>query len=267
MVERAFGFTRMLYNGHFPGYRRCTVEYHDYFHTLTIFSTASRLIDGCLLSGMELGCEDVSDILISALLHDVGYLQKSEDTLGTGAKNTRIHVDRSVAFVIQQSPAFGLSHERGLRVGRLILGTDLGKDWDHLEFRDESERRAAMILAAADILGQMSDRAYLEKLLFLYHEFREAGFEGYSTAFDILKSTAAFYESIKVRLDDTLGEVSHHSSEHFAKRFGIGRDLYREAIERHMAYLDSILADDTVNFRKKLKRLDLDAIEGELKTG
>jgi len=252
----------MLYDGHFPGYRQCTVEYHNYFHTLTVFAAASRLIDGCILSGMELKSDDVSDILISALLHDVGYLQKSEDVIGTGAKNTKIHVDRSAAFAIRQATTFGLSPERGPRVGRLILGTDLGKQWDTFEFLDEMESRAAKILAAADILGQMADRAYLEKLLFLYHEFREAGFEGYLTAFDILKRTASFYDSIKVRLDDTLGEVSHHYLEHFAKRFGIERDLYREAIERHMAYLGSILDDDTVNFRKKLKRLDLDAIEG-----
>ena len=31
----------------------------------------------------------------------------------------------------------------------------------------------------ADLVGQMSDRAYLEKLLFLYYEFKEAGFPGY----------------------------------------------------------------------------------------
>jgi hypothetical protein len=267
LVEGAFGLARNLYFGTFTGYRRCNVEYHDYFHTLTVFSASSRLVDGCLISGMDLRDDDACDILVAALLHDSGYIQESGDLFGTGAKNTKIHVDRSAAFVIRQAAAFALPPERASKVARLILGTDLARKWDKLEFLDATEGRAAMILAAADILGQMADRAYLEKLLFLYYEFREAGFEGYSTAFDILKKTAAFYESTKIRLDETLGEVSHSSRAHFAQRFGIECDLYRDAIERHMAYLASILADDSVNFRKKLKRLDLEAIERERAAG
>jgi HD superfamily phosphodiesterase len=267
LVERAFSLTAALYAGNFPGYRRCNVEYHDFFHTLTVFSAASRIMDGCILSGMDLRAEEAGEILIAALLHDSGYIQETEDATGTGAKHTRIHVDRSAAFVIRHAADFGLDPGRASSCARLILGTDLARAWDKLEFRDAEEKRSAKILSAADILGQMADRAYLEKLLFLYHEFREAGFEGYATAFDILKKTAAFYDSTKLRLDGTLGEVSHKAEAHFARRFGIEADLYREAIARHMAYLASILADDKVNFRKKLKRLDLDAIEREREAG
>ena len=92
-------------------------------------------------------------------------------------------------------------------------------------------------------------------------KFQEAGIQAYRTAFDILRKTAAFYESTRERLDGPLGEASWRARAHFARRYGIDRDLYREAVGRQMAYLDQIIADDSTNFRKKLKRLDLEAIE------
>jgi hypothetical protein len=203
------------------------------------------------------------DVLIAALLHDSGYIKEDGDIAGSGAQYTKVHVDRSAAFALREAGTFGLGPEQAARVGRMILGTDLSRPITDLELecRRDDERQGIEILAAADLLGQMSDRAYIEKLLFLYYEFREAGIEGYNSAFDILKKTAGFYEATKARLDGPLGRVSGRSREHFAARYGIDRDLYREAIERQMAYLDSILADDATNFRSKLKRLDLASIE------
>jgi len=260
-VARAFRLVRLVFRGRFHGYRRCTTDYHDYYHTAQVFSTAARLADGCILDGLALGAADFADLLIGALFHDIGYIQEKDDTEGTGAKYTKIHVDRSAAFVLRHAKDLGIDERRAQRIGRIILGTDLARTWIDLHFEDEVERRTAAILAAADILGQMSDRAYLEKLLFLYYEFLEAGIEGYRTAFDVLRKTASFYESTRARLDGPLGEVSWRAKTHFARRYGVDRDLYREAIARQMSYLDRILADNSTNFRKKLKRLDLESIE------
>jgi hypothetical protein len=261
LVDKAYTITQKLYVGRFPGYQACAVEYHDYTHCVAVFDTASRLIDGCALSGLRLSPERAAETLIAALLHDAGYLRERGDDKGSGAQYTKIHVDRSAAFAQREAAAFGLNEASAARIAHMILATDLARKWDELVLKDEEERLGAEILAAADLLGQMADRAYLEKLLFLYHEFREAGIGGYDTAFDILRKTASFYESTKARLDGLLGRVSVKAREHFSARFGIDRDLYREAIERQMAYLDTILADDTSNFRTKLKRMDLSAIE------
>jgi hypothetical protein len=266
-VDSAFALTADLYSGRYPGYRKCEVAYHDYQHTLAVFSASARLVDGCSLCGKPLEAEVAADTLVAALFHDVGYLQESHDAGGTGAQYTRTHVDRSAAFVRRHAADFGIGASRAARIERFILGTDLSRRWDELELQGDGECRAAAVLAAADLLGQMADRAYLERLLFLYYEFKEAEIEGYSTAFDILRKTAAFYETVKARLDGTLAEVSHVVSFHFARRYGTDRDLYREAIDRQMAYLDSILADDTVNFRKKLRRLALETIEKGRESG
>ena len=260
-VEKAFLLTKRLFDGRFPGYMACAVEYHTYSHSVSVFAAASRLIDGCELSGMAIGPERAAETLVAALLHDVGYIREEGDDTGTGAQYTKVHVDRSAAFARRHASVFGLSDDEAERVARMILATELAGEWDKLPFTDEGERLGAEVLASADLLGQMADRAYLEKLLFLYYEFREAGISGYETAFDVLKKTAAFYESTKGHLEGRLGRVSGRARRHFSARYGEDRDLYREAIERQMAYLRTILADDKTNFRTKLKRMDLAAIE------
>jgi hypothetical protein len=260
-VEKAFLLTKRLYDGRFAGYLACAVEYHDFGHSASVFGACSRILDGCELSGLSLAPKRTAEILIAALLHDVGYICEEGDSSGTGARYTKVHVDRSAAFARREASAFGLGEAEAERISRLILCTDLGRSWDGFVFADEGERLGSEVLAAADLLGQMADRAYLEKLLFLYYEFIEAGISGYDSAFDILKKTAGFYASTKARLDGPLGRVSDLVRRHFSARYGEDRDLYREAIERQMAYLDSIVADDSSNFRKKLKRLDIAAIE------
>lgn len=260
-IDKAFRLTKRLYDGCFPGYLACAVEYHDFAHIVTVFAATSRLLDGCELSGIELGPILAGEVLIAAMLHDTGYIRAEGDTRGTGAQYTKIHVDRSSAFTLHEAVAFSLGPESATRISRIILGTDLGQQWETLTFDSEKERIAAEILATADLLGQMADRVYLEKLLFLYYEFREAGIGGYDSTFGILKKTAGFYEFIKNRLDGVLGRCSGLMKEHFSARYGVPRDLYREAIARQMAYLDSIITDESANFRTKLKRMDWASIE------
>ncbi|HOG06966.1 MAG: HD domain-containing protein [Syntrophales bacterium] len=260
-VDRAFRLTKRLYEGGFPGYLACAVDYHDFGHSASVFAATSRLLDGCELSGFVLGPTLAGELLIAAMLHDTGYIRAEGDTSGTGAQYTKIHVDRSSAFVLREREAFGLDPQSAARISRMILGTDLERPWEGLVFASGKERIAAEILATADLFGQMADRAYLEKLLFLYYEFREAGIGGYDSAYDILTKTAGFYKSIQKRLDGTLGRVSGRMKAHFEARYAVPRDLYRETIARQMAYLDAIIADDSTNFREKLRRMDLGAIE------
>ena len=111
----------------------------------------------------------------------------------------------------------------------------------------------------------MSDRAYLEKLLFLYYEFSEAGVEGFDTTFDILKKTLSFYESTMDRLNITLCKSYTFAGDHFKTRFGINENLYMTAIEKQMDYLKTIIDDESTNFRNKLKRLNVEGIEERYK--
>jgi len=260
-IAASFAQASRLFAGLYPGYAACNTGYHDWAHTMAVFLASARLADGCALSGKSVGERGLRVLLAAALLHDAGYIQERGDREGTGAKYTKVHVERSAAFTRVHAADFGLDGAEAESAARIILGTELGRDWATIPFAGAEEILAAQIVAAADLLGQMADRIYLEKLLFLYWEFKEAGFGGYDCAFDILRKTLGFYASTRERLDGLLGAVSCRSREHFAARLGLDKDLYGEAIARQMAYLEGIMADDSSNFRAKLKRVDLAALE------
>ncbi len=259
-LRRYWKLTVNLYSGNYPGYSACNTEYHDFNHTCDVFGATVRLCDGALSRKMELGTELITDVFLAAMLHDAGYIQETGDSAGTGAKYTKTHVVRSIAFTLKNRNAFDLDLARAERIGRLIKGTDLGTPFDSIPFADPAEKFAAELLASADLLGQMADRTYLEKLLFLYYEFTEAGFPGYSSEFDMLKKTLGFYEMTKERLFRTLGNATKTAEYHFASRYGVEKNLYLESIERQIDYLRSIMDDSSVNFRKKLKRIDLEEV-------
>ena len=50
----------------------------------------------------------------------------------------------------------------------LIACTGLRVVIDNIKFQSKTEKLLGCMLGTADYLGQMSDRTYLEKLLFLY---------------------------------------------------------------------------------------------------
>lgn len=261
LISTAFSRTKDLFEGRFPGYAACRTGYHDYRHTLDVLVAATRLIDGGVLLGRGLDPVRAEDTLLAALLHDVGYIQEVDDEEGTGAKYTKIHVQRSANFIRKYAPDFLIDGARALRIARIILATDLALGLDSIGYSDQTELTAAEILASADLLGQMADRMYLEKLLFLYYEFKEAGYGGYETSFDVLRKTASFYTSIAARLDGPLATVSFDAREHFSARLKVDHDLYRESIDHQMAYLDQIMRDDSINYRRHLRRADIEKAE------
>ena len=263
-VERLYEIILDLFNGDFPGYQGCSTEYHDLTHTLDVFLAAARLVDGLNYSEIPLTKATVVNLLCAALMHDSGYIKIIGDNTGTGAKYTKTHVQRSCQFIYDNGTTLGFSEEDKDQIAGLISCTGLsgnaGKDLINSE-----DIIAGNILGTADLLGQMADRAYLEKLLFLYYEFKEAGFEGYDTEFDILRKTLDFYVSTQKRLDEILLRSYRYARTHFKIRYDIDENLYIIAIERQMTYLKEILKDHQSNFRSKLKRIDLDKAEKRYK--
>lgn len=262
VVEKAFRRTWRAFSGRMRGYQACNTEYHNFAHTVDVFVATARLLDGYGQMGWKPEPRLAALTLVAALLHDIGYLVETGDTEGTGAKYTKIHVLRGVEFLHRHYKLFGIEDSELNFVSRLIWGTDLGMGWDSLGFVDDQERTLAAIVATADLLGQMADRSYLEKLLFLFYEFQEAGIGNYQSAFDVLKTTRSFYEAMRLRMDTVLERAYVRAQAHFSSRYQIHDNLYITAIERQLVYLKTIMDDTTANFRKKLKRLDLEVIEG-----
>jgi hypothetical protein len=104
-------------------------------------------------------------------------------------------------------------------------------------------------VGTADLIGQMSDRLYLEKCRdFLYAEFvwaniaREKCADGrelvrYASAADLMTKTPLFYESVaRSRIERKLGGVDRFAEAHFD-----GPSLYQSEIERNILFLRQVV--------------------------
>ena len=240
-VAAAFRSTVSLYEGNRPGYQACNTEYHDLRHITDTFLAMARLIHGGILDGNTFTDRGIVLGLIATILHDTGYIQKESDSEGTGAKYTTQHVRRSMDFLERNISDYGLSGE-DVRDGRdMILCTDLAADIPKIEFSSKEVELLGKMLGTADLLAQMADRMYLEKLLFLYYEFREGEVGDYKSKVDLLRKTIGFFDFIDHRLKSVLGATHRFVSPHFASRWGIHSDMYGEAIEKQKIYLKQIL--------------------------
>ncbi len=247
-----------LFAGHFSGYRACDTDYHDLRHTMAVLLATARIADGIFIEKGPCPVALVRNLYIAAICHDTGYIRTIDEEGGTGARFTAVHVNRSAMFTKAHHARWGLEKADAECAVRIILATGLKDEYGEQSWADADERQGGAILASADLVGQMADRAYLEKLLFLYYEFKEAGFSGYETEFDMLRNTMGFYEMTINRLDSNLCGIRVAARRHFAERWNLDRDLYAESMERQITYLRGILDDASTNFRKKLKRIDLE---------
>ncbi len=253
-VVSAFNTTISLYKGKYPGYRSCNTGYHDLRHPIDTFLAMARLIHGAVLDGDTFTDRHITLGLITALLHDAGYIQEEHDMNGTGSKYTADHVQRSMDFLERHGSELGLSHEEITEGRAIILCTDLAVDISTIVFASAKVELLGKMLGSADLLAQMADRTYLEKLLFLYYEFKEAGFGDYESELDLLRKNIAFYDFIAQRLKTALGATDRFMNSHFASRWEIHVNLYHVAIERQRAYLRQILEIPDSDPRDHLKR-------------
>ncbi|MEW6672125.1 MAG: hypothetical protein AB1427_10490 [Thermodesulfobacteriota bacterium] len=249
-----------LYEGIYPGYQACNTEFHDLRHSVETFLAMARLIHGAILDGKGFTHEQITLGLTASILHDAGYIQEDDDLEGTGAKHTGTHVQRSMDFLSQYGIEQGLSEE-AISAGRtMILCTDISVDFGTIVFPSSEIELLGKMLGAADLLAQMADRTYLEKLLFLYREFSEAKIGGYQSEVDLLNKTVAFYDFIDHRLATTLDASDRFMASHFAARWNIHKNMYHESIVRQKNYLSQILQKSS-DPRKHLRRnLDLNLI-------
>jgi hypothetical protein len=246
--EQVFFDILKLFQGNFPGYRRCNTRYHDLNHTMDCLLVTAKLIHGAFLNGIIFDKKEVTLGLIAALLHDTGYIQAVGDNTGTGAKYTVCHIERSIDFMKKYFHENKFPSEYSQICGNLLRCTGLDVKIDEIKFQSREEEILGKILGTADLLGQMADEHYLEKLPFLYDEFKEGGVPGYSDKDDLLAKTPAFWKMVKERLGLELGQVDRYLGDYFRVLCGINQDLYRQAIDRNIERLQVFLATPRPTF-------------------
>jgi len=257
LFVKSFGNVEKLFFGMYPGFQASNTKYHDFEHTCSVVLAMARLIYGAISEGAVYEEKTLTKGLLSALYHDVGLIQTEDDELGTGAKYTVGHEERSIQFM-REDLGDSLSPESIEDIADCIRCTILVMAPSKIAFRSEEMRYMGYFLGSADLLAQIADRYYLEKLLLLFEEFKEAKLPGYDTAFDLLLKTRNFYQDVaRKRLDEELDNVSRYMGSYFLKRWEVDHDLYEEAIHRNLDYLDGILSgckDDLDCFMQSLRR-------------
>ena len=243
-----------LFRGEYSGYGPVKTLYHDLRHTLDVLLCAVRLMHGMHVSGTRFTDEEITIIMVASLMHDIGYAQPLGEESGTGAQHTKSHVLRGIEFARHYIKAQNFSPRLASPMKFILLCTDPAVAISEINFPDERTRLLGQIVGTADLTGQMSDRTYLEKLLFLYLEFKEAQFGGYQNIYDLLCKTHDFYEFTRKRLDTGLGGIYNHLAFHFKDWYGIENNYYLESIEKNIAYLSSVISLNKTTQLSKLKR-------------
>ncbi len=243
-----------LFRGKYPGYSSIKTLYHDMPHTLDVLICAARLMNGMHLSGMKFSDDEISLILIAVLMHDIGYAQLQGEESGTGAQYTQIHVKRGITFMQHYLEQRHLPKDFAIKLSPMIFTTDPALLISDIEFPDDRTYLLGQIVVTADLTGQMADRAYLEKLLFLYLEFKEAQFGNYQSIHEMLRQTKQFYDITREKMDVSFGRLYVHLALHFKEVFGVEKNYYLESIEKNIDYLEEVIQHNEVEYLTMLKR-------------
>ena len=257
-LEMVYGDVVTLFKGEFPGYQASNTKYHDLEHTNSVALAAARLIHGCTLAGMTFEIDKILLGVYAALFHDVGLIQTQDDKIGSGAKYTVGHEKRSIVFMRKYLSQKGFPEQQIEDCSHLIMCTILNLPPKEIPFRSSDIETLGKIVGTADLMAQIADRYYLEKLLLLFQEFQEAGVPDFATELDLLKKTRGFYKNVaNQRLVHDFSGISTNMTAHFKQRWGVEKDLYSESIQKNIDYLKVLLertGDNIATVKKTLRR-------------
>ena len=244
-VPRAFGWAKECFTGHYRDYQAIDARYHDFEHTLQGTLCMSRILLGRHLAGVEPRMtQRMFELgIVAILLHDTGYLKKADDTEGTGAKYTVVHVDRSADFAGQLLREKGFVPAEIKAVQNMIHCTGVDAALSTIPFQSELEKIMGFALGAADLVGQMAAVDYVDKLPILYSEFAEAAsfmrdikhfVASFKSATDLMQRTPAFWEKFVVnKLDKDFGGMHRFLSDPYPS----GPNEYVDRIEANIKRL------------------------------
>ena len=250
-LNTAFADFERLFNGRYPGYLGCDTVYHDVQHSLDDTLAMARLLvgyDRTHAPEQQLGAERALLGLVVALFHDSGYIRrKDEDAQRNGAEFTLTHVARSAQFLARYLPAIGMAQWVPVAT-QIVHFTGYELRFDQIRLDDPRDRRVGHLLGTADMIAQMADRCYLEKVRDrLYPELVLGGVAlsrdgdgltvNYGSGLDLLRQTPEFVaETMRTRLDGEFGGAYRYVEPLFD-----GRNPYMETIERSLGYLQQVL--------------------------
>lgn len=246
--------TVRLFQGRLSGFAGCDTCYHNLAHTLETLVATARLLHGIHLDKQPVSERLVYLSLIAALYHDSGYIRRLGETMGTGAQFTRSHVRRSIDM-LQAAGACRNWPSRDIdAMAAMIRCTDAATTPEQVDFPDREARLGGYIVGTADLISQMADDVYLERIPLLYQEFTEAGISDYANEYEMFMRTKGFCLRMLDRMQIHMADVLKYMNAHFRESYGVDRNLYQEAVMRNVDYLRRILKVYGEHYRKGLRR-------------
>ena len=242
LIEFAF----RLFQGQIEGYQACDAAFHDFDHTLQATIAMLDLLEAHKEKQLipRLSDRDREIALAAVLLHDSGYLKKSGDCEGSGAKYTTIHVGRSCLLAWDLLPQLGFQSDELRQIQYAICATSATAEMARIGFRDEREWLIGALVGTGDMLGQMAADDYPERLAGLYLEFREASifsrfqearFAIYRNLVDMLQGTEKFFSGYVIgMLEEEWHGLYSLLTDHN------GHNLYLERIRTNIKRVNSI---------------------------
>jgi len=239
----AAGFTQFerYVSGLEPRYRPLDTPYHDLQHSLDVCLCMTRLLAGHdrhATASERFGPNGALFGILCALFHDSGYLRRIDEYhLSHGAELTKIHVSRSVYVLRSALQEIGLATSNPAAV-ELVHYTGDERAIHEIDATG-NERTLGYLLGTADLLAQMADRCYLEKIRDrLYPELVIANpawmdKSACRSPEDLLKATPAFVDTaFRTRLDGAFGR-----SYRWIEGACDEENPYLISIQRHMNHL------------------------------
>jgi hypothetical protein len=235
-----------LYAGHWPSHEACAVTYHNLSHSLDVCLAAARMLSGWnrVESARALDQRYFLLGMAAGLFHDAGYIKDKGDHAGDGGKFTLVHVRRSMEIAKKYLTQKKWPPEEVEAVVRIISITEYSHHPDLATlFPDAKLKTMAQMVATADLVAQMADTDYVQRIDDLFAEFKEVyefensetlsrqGTKVYKTVQEIKDGTIAFYEQFVLPTLTNLGRMDRYLADFFAD----GRNPYQENITANLS--------------------------------
>ncbi len=186
--------------------------YHNVEHTILVTLVGQAIVRGKHIREGGVSCEDWLHFTISLLCHDIGYVKgvcrydNIEESLyatgrdgrkvalppgATDASLTPYHVDRGKLFIQERFGGHKLIDAEAIERYIELTRFPVPNDEDH-----QDTINYPGLVRAADLIGQLSDPRYLQKISALFYEFEETGANkilGYRNPGELRKNYPKFY--------------------------------------------------------------------------
>lgn len=231
-----------FFSGTYPGFRGSNTQYHNLKHTYSVVLATARLLHGLNCSSHDISIQIMEQALYSAYFHDTGLLTQASDQAKSGAIYTQNHEERSIVVMTQYLTANNCSAFLIQGCSSAIKCTNISLNPNRIAFPAPEAKLAGYVLGSADILAQMADRCYLERLPFLFQEHKEGGMKSHDSAVELMQDTTFFYHNIITeRLEKAFANTALAMQAHFHTRWQIDNNLYYTNITKNLDYLKTIL--------------------------